>query len=789
MTDKEIIKMYMERSSLTTFGKELEDCTNKEKYVVLSKAIMMDIIPKWITSEKKFEGEKRAYYFSAEYLMGRALTNNLINTRYKATVESLLDDMGIDYNSIEEEEDDAALGNGGLGRLAACFLDSAATLDYPLTGYGIRYEFGLFKQKFRDGFQEEEADTWLEYQDPWSIRKRSESLVVNFGDGDILAVPYDTPVIGYGKSTINTLRLWKAESLEEFNFKAFNDQDYHLAVKAKNDAENIAKVLYPNDSYDEGKVLRLKQQYFFVSASLQDLVRNHKKTYPNFDNFVELHSIQLNDTHPAVAIPELMRILTEVENLGWDKAWNIVVEVFAYTNHTLLAEALEQWPVKFYKDILPHIYHIIEKIDHQLMEELKSSGVEDHKLDEYKIIKDDHIKMAWMSIYGSKSINGVAQIHSDLLKDRELNHWYKIYPERFNNKTNGITQRRWLLESNPELSRFITDLLASNDWITNLEELKKLEKFVDDEGVLNRFLEIKQKKKDQLAEYILDKENIKINPESIFDIQIKRLHEYKRQLLNAFQILDLYFRIKENPELDIVPRTFIFGAKAAPGYFVAKGIIKYINEIKELIQRDPIVSQKIQIVFVENYNVSYAEKLFPAADISEQISTAGKEASGTGNMKFMLNGTPTIGTLDGANVEIVEEAGEANNFIFGLRVEDIVELEASYNPIEEYNNVKGLKRVVDSLVDGTFSDGGSGMFQAIYDSLLKGASWHKADVYYILKDFDSYRNAQQDVNDAYEDRINWAKKSWMNLANAGKFSSDRTIKEYAEEIWEIKSKK
>ena len=487
---------------------------------------MEDIILKWINSENKFQGEKRAYYFSAEYLMGRALSNNLVNMKYKSTVKSLLKEMDIDFNSIEEEEEDAALGNGGLGRLAACFLDSAATLDYPLTGYGIRYEFGLFKQLFQNGFQEEQADDWSEYEDPWSIRKRSEAVIIDFADGDILAVPYDTPVIGYGQNTINTLRLWKAESLEKFNFKAFNDQQYDLSVKRKNDAENIAKVLYPNDSYEEGKILRLKQQYFFVSASLQDLVRKHKQKYPNFDNFKELHSIQLNDTHPAVAIPELMRILTEVENLSWDKAWDIVIDVFSYTNHTLLSEALEQWPIRLYKSILPNIFHIIEKIDFQLMEELKSKGVEEHKLQDYKIVIHDHIKMAWISIYGSKSVNGVAQLHSDILRDRELNHWYKIYPERFNNKTNGITQRRWLLEANPQLSNLITGLLRSDDWIRNLEELKGLEKFVNDEKILRLFLDIKQKKKEELAEYILIKENIKINTESIFDIQTKRLHVF-----------------------------------------------------------------------------------------------------------------------------------------------------------------------------------------------------------------------------------------------------------------------
>lgn len=776
----------MKRYSLTTFGKELEDCNDKEKYIVLSKAIMEDLIPKWIESEKKFQGEKRAYYFSAEYLMGRALDNNLINMKYKSEVLKLLEELNIDYNEIEESEEDAALGNGGLGRLAACFLDSAATLNYPLTGYGIRYEFGLFKQLISNGFQEEIPDHWLEYPDPWSIRKRSEAVTVSFAHRDVLAVPYDMPIIGYGEETINTLRLWKSESLEILDLDDFNEQNYDESVKEKNDAEKITKVLYPNDDNEEGKRLRLKQQYFFVSASLQDLIRQYKKTHNNFDDFAKLHAIQLNDTHPAVAVPELMRILTVKENLSWDESWNIVKNVFAYTNHTLLAEALEQWSVDIYKSLLPKIYEIIEKIDNQLVEELKAKGIED--LDKFRIIQDNHIKMAWLSIYGSFSVNGVARLHSDLLMHKELNHWYKIYPERFNNKTNGITQRRWLLKSNPELSSLITELLGTDNWITDLDELKKLEKYADDENVINRFLDIKQEKKNQLRDYILKKDNIEINPNSIFDIQIKRLHEYKRQLLNAFQILDLYFRLKEDKTLDIVPRTFIFGAKAAPGYFRAKGIIKFINDIKQLINNDSDVNKKIKVVFVENYNVSYAEKLFPAADISEQISTAGKEASGTGNMKFMLNGAPTIGTLDGANVEIVEEAGEENNFIFGLKVEDIEKIQSNYDPYDEYNNVPGLKRVMDTLIDGTFNDEGTGMYKELYNSILKGAHYHQPDCYFLLKDFDDYRKAQQDVNNAFKDRLSWGKKCWLNLCNAGKFSSDRTIEEYAREIWKVDKK-
>lgn len=775
----------MERISLSTFGKDLCGCTDKEKYVVVSKAVMEKIIPKWIESEKKFEDKRRAYYFSAEYLMGRALTNNLINMKYKEKVESILEELGIDYSCVEEEEIDAGLGNGGLGRLAACFLDSAATLDYPLTGYGIRYEFGLFKQLFKDGFQMEVGDDWLEYPDPWSIRKQAEAVKVSFSDGDILAIPYDTPIIGYGQNTINTLRLWKAESFEKFNFREFNDQNYDLAVKKKNDAENITKVLYPNDAYEEGKKLRLKQQYFFVSASLQDLIRKHKARYGALDNFADFNVIQLNDTHPAVAVPELMRLFTEVENIPWDRAWDIVTKVFAYTNHTLLAEALEQWFVGFYKTLLPSVYRIVEKIDFQLIEELRAKGLRDDELDCFRIINHDHIKMAWLAIYGSKSVNGVAQLHSDLLKNKELNRWYKLSPQKFNNKTNGVTQRRWLLKANPELSSFITELLATDAWITDLDQLKGLERFAEDEAVLSRFLEIKQTKKNQLAAYILEKEGIKINPDSIFDIQIKRLHEYKRQLLNAFHILDLYYRLKENPNLDMVPRTFIFGAKAAPGYVRAKGIIKFINDIKHLINNDPAVADKIKVVFVENYNVSYAERLFPAADLSEQISTAGKEASGTGNMKFMLNGTPTIGTFDGANVEIVEEAGEDNNFIFGLRVEDIEKIGHHYNPRHEYETVAGLKRVVDTLINGTFSDGGTGMYDEIYHSLINGTNWHRGDVYYLMKDFDSYRYAQSKVNDVFKDRMLWAKKCWMNLSNAGKFSSDRTIEDYAREIWEI----
>jgi starch phosphorylase len=785
LEDKEKMMERIEAYALTTFGKDFIYCDDKEKYIALVKALMEDIIPKWNASLKKHEDEKKAYYLSAEYLMGRALSNNLINMNIQSEVKELLEEWGIDYNRIEEAEEDAGLGNGGLGRLAACFLDSAATLNYPLMGYGIRYEYGIFRQKFEDGFQVEEGDDWLKLGDPWSIRKDKEKVLVSFADGDVLAVPYDTPIIGYGGGTINTLRLWQAEAIDPFDLDEFNKQNYDLSVKEKNKAETISKVLYPNDTKDEGKILRLKQQYFFASASLQDLVKKHLDKYNTLDNFHQLHAIQLNDTHPTVAIPELMRILTKVYNMDWDKSWNIVVNTFAYTNHTIMQEALERWPVRIFKSLLPEVYEIVEKINRNLVEELERKGIPYEEIEELKIIEKDNIKMAYLAIYGTHSTNGVAKVHSDILAKRELNNWYKVYPERFNNKTNGITQRRWLLKANPELSELITELLGSKTWITNLEELKRLESYKDDEEVLKRFLDIKQTKKNQLAEYIRIQEGIDIDPYSIFDIQIKRFHEYKRQLLNAFHVLDLYYRLKDNPDLDIVNRTFIFGGKAAPGYDRAKGIIKYINEIKELINNDKDIDGKIKVVFVTNYGVSYGEKLFSAADISEQISTAGKEASGTGNMKFMLNGTPTIGTLDGANIEIVEEAGEENNFIFGLKVEDIERIKSTYDPKEYYEKTEGLKRVVDSLVDGSFGDGGNGIFKELHDSILKGASWHRPDAYYLMKDFDSYRKAQQRVNDAYMDRISWAQKCWVNMANAGRFSSDRTIEQYAKEIWGI----
>lgn len=776
----------MKGYALTTFGMNFEDLGNKEKYTVFSKAIMEDILPQWQESLKKFDGKKKAYYLSAEFLMGRALSNNLINLRKLSEMKEMLEDMGIDYNALEEAESDAGLGNGGLGRLAACFLDSAATLNYSLTGYGIRYNYGIFEQQFINGYQVEKGDEWLSQGDSWSVRREDKKVLVTFKDQTVVAVPYDTPIIGFGGDTINTLRLWQSEAVNAFDFTAFNNQDYDKAVKEKNDAENISKVLYPNDSKEKGKILRLKQQYFFVSASLQDLIREHKKNHKNFKNFAKLHAVQLNDTHPAVAVPELIRLLG-LEGVSFKKAMAIAVETFAYTNHTILKEALEQWSVKLYKKILPDVYKIIVKIDTMLKKELLEKGVPEEKISDFAIIADGNIKMAWLSIYGTHSTNGVAQLHTNILKETELREWYLLYPERFNNKTNGITQRRWLLEANPRLAEFITELLGTEEWITNLDMLKELKNLASDDEVIKRFMDIKKSKKKELKEYILKKEGVEIDENSIFDIQIKRLHEYKRQILNAFHILYLYNRLKEDKNFDITPRTFIFGAKAAPGYDRAKAIIKFINAIADLVNNDETINGKLKVVFVENYGVSYAQRLFPAADISEQISTAGKEASGTGNMKFMLNGAPTIGTFDGANVEIVEEAGLENNYIFGLTVEQIEEIKDSYDPVKELKKNKRLKKVVEALTDGTFDLEPKETFEELQNSLLKGASWHTPDNYYVIKDFDSYVEAQEKVGEDFKNELEFYRKGFINMASAGKFSSDRTIEEYAHEIWEIES--
>lgn len=778
----ENIKLFLRAE----YGSTLENASQSELYAAVSKTIMSEIADDWAESNEKYAKGKQAYYLSAEFLMGRALGNNLMNLKLYHEISDTLKALGIELNAVEDGEEDAGLGNGGLGRLAACFLDSAASVNIPLHGYGIRYDFGIFKQYFEDGFQKEMPDEWLKHGDPWSIRREADAVTVSFTDGDVKAVPYDTPIIGYDTRNINTLRLWKAESVSPFDFDLFNEQDYDKAVVKKNRAEDISRVLYPNDSENDGKVLRLKQQYFFVSASLQDLLKKFKNEHgSNFSEIPNFMAVQLNDTHPVVAIPELIRLLVDEEGLTFNQAWEITKDTFAYTNHTILVEALEKWWIGFYKEMLPRIYEIIEAIDLQFVEELKSKGYTKKQIEQMRMIQNNMIHMAYLAIYGTKATNGVAALHTDILKTQELKEWYKLFPERFQNKTNGITQRRWLLLANQELTQLLTELLGSDAFAKDLDQLRMLEKYSSDEQVLRKFIEVKKAKKKQLADFIEQEEGIRINPESIYDIQIKRLHEYKRQLLNAFQILNLYYDIKNDPSIDVVPRTFIFGAKAAPGYFRAKGIIKYIHEIAKLVNEDVDVAGRIKVVFVSNYRVSYAEKLFPAADLSEQISTAGKEASGTGNMKFMLNGTPTIGTLDGANVEIVEEAGEDNNYIFGLKVEDIEALKGKYKPAQILKTHPRLKKIVNTLIDGTFDDGGTGMFEELYNALLKGADWHDADNYFLLKDFDSYVEAQKKVDADFRDELLFAKKCWMNICGAGKFSSDRTILQYANDIWQI----
>ena len=789
--EKNELKKQIEKYVKISFGKDITEANEFEIYRALGQAIMEEIAEDWYETRKLYSQKKQAFYLSAEFLMGRALGNNLINLGLLDEVKEVLTEYGIDYNKVEDEEEDSALGNGGLGRLAACFLDSLATLNLPGQGYGIRYRNGIFNQTFKDGYQVEKPETWLKYGDVWSIERPADEVIVSFGDENVRAVPYDMPIIGYGTKNINTLRLWEAHSIVDLDLGKFNQQDYLHATQEKTRAEDISRVLYPNDSTDEGKKLRLKQQYFFVSASLQDILRKFKKVHGrNFEKFSEFTAIQLNDTHPVIAIPELMRLLLDVEGVSWEKAWGIVEKTFSYTNHTILAEALEKWWVGLYEQVVPRIYQITQGINDQLKGLLAEKFPDDSaRQDRMSIIQGNMIHMAWLAIYGSHTINGVAALHTEILKNKELKDWYEIYPERFQNKTNGITQRRWLLQSNPQLAKLITELLGE-EWITDLSQLKRLEEYINDEGILKRILEIKHEKKIELVNYLRETQGIEINPNSIFDMQIKRLHEYKRQLLNIFHVIGLYNKLKLNPSMEFNPVTYIYGAKAAPGYLLAKGIIRLINEVAQVVNRDPDVNGKLKIVFVENYRVSVAEKLFPAADISEQISTAGKEASGTGNMKFMLNGALTIGTLDGANVEIVEEAGIENNYIFGLKVNEIEEMRTKgYDPHVPYNNVEGLKKIVDSLIDGTFNDLGTGIYSNIHRSLMENAPWQQADQYFVLEDFEAYRKAQKTINKEYRDRMGWAKKQLMNIANAGKFSSDRTIKEYADEIWHIEPAK
>ncbi len=784
----------MEKLELTAqsmYCKKVEELTPSELHLSLGKAVMGEIAPNWEASKAKHNNNRRAYYFSAEFLMGRMMYNNLYCLGILDDVKKLLKKKGVDIN-VFEDIDDAALGNGGLGRLAACYLDSAATQEVPLDGYGIRYKYGLFKQLIKDGYQVEVADNWQRFEDPWCLRREDEAVLVSFKDQTVRAIPYDMAVIGCKTSNINTLRLWQAEAVNDFDFTAFNDTEYDKAVKEKNDAENITKVLYPNDNKYEGKVLRLKQQYFFCSASLQDIMRRYKAKHGNdFSYFAKENAIQLNDTHPVSCVPELVRLLM-LENMNFDEAFEIARKTCAYTNHTVLGEALEKWPADLMTQVVPEIYHIICLIANKCQEELTAKGISEDMKAKMRIVDGNVVHMARLATYASTYVNGVAQLHTEILKDDVLKEWYQVYPERFQNKTNGITQRRWLGLCNPELAAMITDKVGSDEWLTDLSLISKLNESVNDTRTINKFNTIKKKKKVQLAEYIKKMDGYDVNPDTIFDIQVKRLHEYKRQLLNAFSIMTIYYRLKENKLKNWTPTTFIFGAKAAPGYARAKAIIKYINEIANLVNNDPDTKDLLQVYFISNYNVSYAEKIVVAADISEQTSTAGLEASGTGNMKFMLNGAVTLGTYDGANIEIAECAGEENEYIFGARVEDIEKLKAEgYDPKKLYDANPEIKRVVDTLIDGTFDDDGAqgeGSFKELHDSLLKDSSWQKADNYFLIYDLPLYVDAKIKANTDYADRKAFGKKCLMNIANAGKFSSDRAIVEYAKEIWHVSHK-
>ena len=787
--DIEKIVKSAQKKARTSHGKDLSEANTWQLHDALSSSVMEAIGQSWMKHSGEKDRGRKAAYLSAEFLVGRAVQNNLLNLGISEKLQKELSKKGTDLNILEDVED-AALGNGGLGRLAACFMESGATMGLPLDGYGIRYRYGLFRQKLEDGFQKEEADDWAKHGDPWSVRRDEDTVRVDFADYSVLAVPYDMPIIGYGGKNISTLRLWQSEPLTEFDFAKFNDQQYDLAVQAKNRAEDISRVLYPNDDALEGKKLRFRQQYFFSSAALADMVRIFKREHgSDLSKFADYNAVQLNDTHPVIAIPELIRILTDEEGMGFAQALEISKKTFAYTNHTIMPEALEKWDARLIKSLVPRVYEIIEMI-HAAFEQEKLELIRQDKISKAlahrtKIIRNRTVHMAHLAIYGGSYVNGVAAIHTEIIKHDTLRDWYQLYPEKFQNKTNGITQRRWLALCNSELSDMISCKLTNRDWITDLTQLKALEVFSDDDKVIDQFSQIKDLKKQQLAEYIMHRENIEIDPNSIFDIQIKRLHEYKRQLLNILTILYIYREIKSGNLKDFHKTTFIFGGKSAPGYRRAKSIIKLINEVAALIDSDEVVRDIIKVVFISNYNVSYAEKLVAAADVSEQISTAGTEASGTGNMKFMLNGAVTLGTLDGANVEIVQEAGLENNFIFGATVEEIKKISKTYDPNEIYASNPKIKAVLDMLIDGSLSDGGTGGFKELHDSILKGASWHRPDQYFILHDFMAAVEGKIRVNEAYRDIKSFRKKCYINMCNAGKFSSDRTIMDYAQNIWKI----
>ena len=785
----------------------IDEATPQQIFQAVSYAIKDVIIDDWIATQKQFDetGAKKVYYLSMEFLMGRALGNNIINLGAKKAVKEALEELGFDLNAIEDQEPDPALGNGGLGRLAACFLDSLATLGYPAYGCGIRYHYGMFKQKIKDGYQVEVPDEWLKNGYPFELRRPEYATEVKFGgyvktewDGErnhfvqegyqsVLAVPYDMPIVGYGNNVVNTLRIWDAQPIDTFSLSAFDKGDYQKAVEQENLAKNLVEVLYPNDNHYAGKELRLKQQYFFISASLQVALKKFKETNDDIHKLPEKIVFQMNDTHPTVAVAELMRLLLDQEGLNWDEAWGITTKCCAYTNHTIMAEALEKWPIELFSRLLPRVYQIVEEINRRFLIEVQNKYPNNYeKVKKMAIIFDGQVKMAHLAIVAGYSVNGVAKLHTEILKNQELKDFYEMMPEKFNNKTNGITQRRFLLHGNPLLADWITEQIG-DEWITDLPHLAKLKVYVDDPKFQQEFMNIKYQNKLRLAKYIKEHNGIDVDPRSIFDVQVKRLHEYKRQLLNILHVMYLYNQLKDNPNMDMVPRTFIFGAKAAAGYQIAKKTIKLINSVADVINNDKSINGKLKVVFIEDYRVSNAELIFAAADVSEQISTASKEASGTGNMKFMLNGALTLGTMDGANVEIVEEVGKENAFIFGLSADEVINYEnnGGYNPEEIFNTDQDIRRVLMQLINGYYSPQDPELFRDIYNSLLNTKNSAKADTYFILKDFRSYAEAQKRVEAAYRDENWWARAAMLNTASAGKFSSDRTIEEYVRDIWHL----
>ena len=806
--EKEEFKKSVKENVKFLYRKTLEEATQEQIFQAVSYTVKDVIIDNWLKSQKAYEKQdpKIVYYMSMEFLMGRALGNNLINLGAYGEVKEALEELGLDINCIEDQEPDPALGNGGLGRLAACFLDSLATLNYCAYGCGIRYRYGMFKQEIRDGYQVEAPDNWLKNGYPFELRRpeyakevhfggyvrvewdpvKNENKFIHEGYQAVKAVPYDMPITGYNNDVVNTLRIWDAEPIVDFNLDSFDKGDYHNAVEQENLARTIVEVLYPNDNHMAGKELRLKQQYFFVSASLQAAIAKYKKTHDDITKLHEKVVFQMNDTHPTVAVAELMRILIDEEGLGWDQAWDITTKCCAYTNHTIMSEALEKWPIELFSRLLPRVYQIIEEINRRFILEIQQKYPGNfEKIKKMAIIYDGQVKMAHLAIVAGYSVNGVARLHTEILKNQELKDFYEMMPEKFNNKTNGITQRRFLAHGNPLLADWVTDKIGP-DWITDLSQLSKLKVYADDEKALQEFMTIKFKNKERLAKYILEHNGVEVDPHSIFDIQVKRLHEYKRQLLNILHVIYLYNQIKAHPEMDFYPRTFIFGAKASAAYARAKKIIKLINCVADVVNNDASINGKLKVVFIENYRVSNAEIIFAAADVSEQISTASKEASGTGNMKFMLNGAPTLGTMDGANVEIVQEVGEENAFIFGMSSDQIINYEKNggYDPDFIYNTDPEIRQVLMQLINGTFSSD-TEMFRDIYNSLLDKRNMPRPDQYFILGDFRSYAEAQKRVEEAYKDEKSWAKMALLNTACSGKFTSDRTIQEYVDDIWHL----